>query len=264
MPVIVRCPNCSSKLSVADALRGERVRCPKCSTIFPSEEVPPLAPPAEVEKPAPAPLLELPSRESSASAEPQVSSTAAGFGFVELSRRLDELAEPARPAPPPAGDGVQRSYVPPPSEPVPPASSLPRFSDREGDMRLCPACSRQVHRGAEYCRHCGAPMWQHRGQSSGRPPLRRDWEPERGGLVLTLGILSLVCLVCCPPAGIGLGIAAWALGGTDVAKMRRGQMDPRGLGATNGGLACGIIGTFLNLLGSLGCLGLLIANSRHF
>jgi hypothetical protein len=95
-------------------------------------------------------------------------------------------------------------------------------------------------------------MWQRR-QPSGRATLRRDWEPERGGLVLTLGILSLVCLVACPPAGAGLGIAAWIMGQIDLDKIRRGQMDPNGQGPTNGGLVCGIIGTILNAVASLGC-----------
>ncbi|HEY1375778.1 MAG TPA: hypothetical protein VGF55_03255 [Gemmataceae bacterium] len=69
------------------------------------------------------------------------------------------------------------------------------------------------------------------------PRRRRRWvEPHRGSTVLTLGILSLV--VCSP-----LGIAAWVMGNTDLAAMRRGDMDPSGEGTTQAGRICGMIGT---------------------
>jgi hypothetical protein len=85
---------------------------------------------------------------------------------------------------------------------------------------------------------------------------RRDAEPHRGGLVLTLGIISVamsgVALVgCCifAPAGflavvgLALGIPAWVMGARDLRKMDRGVMDREGRGPTRGGYICGIIGT---------------------
>ena len=69
-------------------------------------------------------------------------------------------------------------------------------------------------------------------------------QPHRGPLILTLGILSLVC---CSP----LGPFAWLLGNSDLKLMNTGQMDPMGRDTTNAGRICGIVGTVL--LG-LGCL----------
>ncbi len=88
---------------------------------------------------------------------------------------------------------------------------------------------------------------------------RRDAEPDRGTLVLVLGILSLVTILiyCLAPIGAILGIFAWVMGQKDLAKMKAGTMDDRGRGTTQAGWICGIIGTVLDLLLTLGCgLGL--------
>jgi hypothetical protein len=111
-----------------------------------------------------------------------------------------------------------------------------------------------VHRDAGCCFSCGERLGG-RGREGHARPLRRDWEPERGGLILTLGIISLVCLGVCGPAGMVLGITAWAMGSIDLRKMRAGQMDPQGQGLTQGGWVCGILGTALNTLWTLGCAG---------
>lgn len=89
-----------------------------------------------------------------------------------------------------------------------------------------------------------------------RPRLRMDCEPERGGLVLTLGILSLLfstlpyCMgglgVLVAWAGIPLGITAWVMGQGDLRKMRQGVMDPRGQSNTSAGRTMGIIGVCLS------------------
>jgi hypothetical protein len=76
---------------------------------------------------------------------------------------------------------------------------------------------------------------------------RRDWEPHRGALILTLGILSLV--VCQL-----FGPFAWAMGNQDRAAMRAGRMDPEGEGLTRAGEVCGMIGTILMLVW-LFCVG---------
>jgi predicted Zn finger-like uncharacterized protein len=77
---------------------------------------------------------------------------------------------------------------------------------------------------------------------------RRFYVEHRGGLVLTLGILSLV--VC----GF-LGPVAWIMGNNDLAAMRAGRMDPEGEGLTQAGKICGIIGTIFLILGcALSCL----------
>ena len=65
--------------------------------------------------------------------------------------------------------------------------------------------------------------------------------PHRGALILTFGILSIVC--CFP-----FGIAAWIMGNNDMQQIEAGMMDPSGKGITNAGKICGIIGTILGIL----------------
>jgi hypothetical protein len=91
---------------------------------------------------------------------------------------------------------------------------------------------------------------------------RRDAEPHRGSLVLTLGIVSVVMstLAFCSAGltgivGFPLGVAAWVMGRRDLKKMRGGSMDREGDGLTQAGLICGIIGT---VLGSVGLLCFLV------
>jgi len=71
---------------------------------------------------------------------------------------------------------------------------------------------------------------------------RGDYEPHRGGAILTLGILSL--FICGPI----LGPIAWIMGNTDMDKIRRGIMDPSGEGSTQAGRICGIIATILSIV----------------
>jgi predicted Zn finger-like uncharacterized protein len=80
---------------------------------------------------------------------------------------------------------------------------------------------------------------------------RRNYQPHRGAVVLTLGILSLV--ICC--LGVILGPIAWVMGNNDMTDIRAGRMDPEGEGLTNAGRICGIIGTILGGLNCLGCVG---------
>jgi predicted Zn finger-like uncharacterized protein len=89
--------------------------------------------------------------------------------------------------------------------------------------------------------------WEESGHFRGR----RDAEPHRGTLILVLGIVSIVMLVLCGPAGLPLGIAAWVMGRRDLIKMRQNLMDREGEGLTQAGWICGIIGTILDSLSLL-------------
>jgi predicted Zn finger-like uncharacterized protein len=84
---------------------------------------------------------------------------------------------------------------------------------------------------------------------------RRDAEPDRGAVVLTLGIISVAATViyCIAPVWAILGLTAWIMGQIDLRKMKRGQMDDWGRGMTQAGWICGIVGTALNGLITLGC-----------
>lgn len=73
---------------------------------------------------------------------------------------------------------------------------------------------------------------------------RRDLEPHRGGLILTLGVLSVLLAPTCvlSPLGVVFGLAAWIMGQNDLRQMRAGQMDTDGQANTRGGRVCGILG----------------------
>jgi hypothetical protein len=65
-----------------------------------------------------------------------------------------------------------------------------------------------------------------------------------------LGLLGFICFIC--------GIIAWAMGSEDLAKMRRGLMDPSGEDMTRAGMICGIITTILGALALLWVLYLFL------
>jgi hypothetical protein len=177
----------------------------------------------------------------------------------------------AKDEPPPASHrdtppSTARRNTPPPSSQPPVAARSSRSrsrDDADDDLEPCPFCRERNRVGATRCRHCGKELdeevddrpWERRGE------VRRDCEPHRGGLVLTLGIMSIVLgavgipFVCCwgfgalsAAVGLGLGIPAWIMGHRDLAMMREGVKDPVGQGSTNGGFICGIIGTCLSAL----------------
>ena len=66
-------------------------------------------------------------------------------------------------------------------------------------------------------------------------------KPDRGSLILVLGIFSLI--VCAP-----LGIVAFLMGRGDLAEIDAGQRDSEGRTSTQAGYICGIIGTILLVL----------------
>ena len=65
-------------------------------------------------------------------------------------------------------------------------------------------------------------------------------EPHRAGLILTLGIIGLFIPI--------VGIPAWIMGNSDLAKINKGTMDPSGKGQTKTGMVLGIIDTGWMLL----------------
>ena len=73
-------------------------------------------------------------------------------------------------------------------------------------------------------------------------PAQRILKPHRGGLVLTLGLLSFLCF------GILTGIPAWVMGDSDLKEMDAGIMDPSGRGSTSAGKVLGMIVCILTIL----------------
>jgi predicted Zn finger-like uncharacterized protein len=210
MPIIVACPSCGGKLRVADALVGQRVRCPACNHTFDSaaEEAP--LPPAS---PAPQDLplqlsLDDPSSEPSPAPSRNPSSL---FGAVEVKR---------------PGDVAPLDLPPREEEPAEPPRRPPLRGEHDWDVS-------DIRR---------------------RLP-RRDAEPDRGAVVLALGIISLAGTViyCAAPLWALLGLVAWIMGQTDLRKMKRGVMDDNGRSITKAGWICGILGVAINGLWILGC-----------
>jgi predicted Zn finger-like uncharacterized protein len=235
MPTTLACPECGSKLRVPDDLAGQPVRCARCSATFTAPAAAPPPPsPARQERPR------------GPDAGPPPAPPPAGPG-EDLALRLNLSLDDDRP---PAARPPAPRHAPEPEREPPPPARRPLLNDDADDLKDCPRCGKQLHRDYVRCPYCGA---RQRPPRVPRPYFgRRDAEPHRGGLVMALGIIGVVGLVC-PPVGTIFGIIAWALGRSDLGKMRRGDMDPEGEGLTQAGWVCGIVAAALGLLLSLSC-----------
>jgi hypothetical protein len=96
-------------------------------------------------------------------------------------------------------------------------------------------------------------------------------EPNRGALVLALGILSIVFSVgsifCCMPAGligVAFGAPAIMMGQADLAKYAAGTMDPTDQPSTHAGWICGIIGCVIAGLELLGVVFIAVVYGSLF
>jgi len=262
MPIIVACPSCNGQLRVADDLIGRKVRCPACNTTFDAESPP--VPAADLpEDPDPAPAwnnlnLELSSDPTDGPGNgllpPARNGPSVPIGAVEIDMGRNEPA-----AGPPAPDEY----------PLQRDQRRPRR--RDDDEQSCPACGEHMHANDTRCPACGERVPEKRRRRSRRDdddddyprrrPMRRDWEPHRGGMILTFGIISAasitfaMCYGLTTPIGIGFGLAAWIMGSRDLKKIRAGMMDPEGEGNTQAGWICGIIGVCLNTVAMLACGG---------
>lgn len=217
MPVIVACPSCGGKLRIGDALLGQRVRCPACNHTFDSAKAQP-SPPAPRDQP-----LQLSIDDPSSPPSPSVGPSGL-VGAVEIKLSLDDdpRSSPRAPAPSPPE---------PPSPSEPPRRPPPRWSEeRQYDWEVPDLRRRQP---------------------------RRDAEPDRGAVVLSLGIISLAGMIiyCAAPLWAILGLAAWIMGQSDLRKMKSGLMDNNGRSMTQAGWICGILGVVFNSLWILTCGG---------
>jgi hypothetical protein len=93
------------------------------------------------------------------------------------------------------------------------------------------------------------------------------WAPHRGGMVVVMGVLSVVlsamgvfgavcaCFGLFWLAGLVLGILSWLFGHSDLGQMDRGNMDPEGRSPNRTGYICGIVGTSLSVVTVFCCMG---------
>jgi predicted Zn finger-like uncharacterized protein len=281
MTLQIVCPSCRHPLRVPDRLQGKDVRCPSCQHTFVAQTEQPPAPPAPPPVPVPPSLSLDDPLNPPATAPPAAPPGPRGLsGAVELNLSLDDdrPPAPANPAPLPDLEPIpahppERTDEPEPSPSWRDHEDEAERDREEEDLLTCRQCGRQVHPDAARCYHCGYPLafdqrgarlprsreaWREidlRKDGEQTQPWRRDAEPHRGPLILTLGIIGLVCLGFCGPIGVVLGVIAWVLGHQDLEKIKKRQLDPEGEGLTQAGWVCGISGTILNFLWILACLG---------
>jgi|GEM_PF-335644 len=243
--MIIDCPSCSRKLRVPDDLLGKQVKCPTCSYTFQASAAAESAP--------------------SSSATPPLTPRPATPLNLELDAPGD-ATQPTQEYPAPPGPAEERNeekvWSPTPDVPATPSSGPQpaKLSQEATQLVPCPGCDKLIDRDVARCPYCGA-VPEDYDEDDDRPweardfRGRRDAEPHRGALILTLGIISIVLVaISCGPIGLPLGIAAWVMGQKDLRKMRENVMDDEGMGLTQAGWICGIIGTILDSLCSLGLL----------
>ncbi len=94
-------------------------------------------------------------------------------------------------------------------------------------------------------------------------PVRRSNTPHRGGVILALGIISLVIF---PYTTIICGPLAWIMGNSDLSEIRAGRMDQSGEGMVQAGRVLGMISTIL-MLGAVllvfTCIGISIVGGAR-
>jgi LSD1 subclass zinc finger protein len=232
---LTECPSCNRKLRLPEEALGKQVQCPSCQTTF---YTPALAHEPEVELASPAAT-----EESGQAAKEEKPSPPIDEQFrPQLS--LDDDDEPITLA-------AHVPTAPPPMRPVLLESELDDDSGSPATgTRRCPYCHESIPRNAGYCRFCGEEVdrsdrdWERPGA------LRRDCEPHRGGLILTLGVVGLVAsfLHILAVIGLPLCISAWSMAQTDLKLMERGFMDRQGMSNTQAGRVCGIFGTVIGSL----------------
>jgi hypothetical protein len=161
-------------------------------------------------------------------------------------------AEAPTPAPSPGPD----------FEPTPAVLEPTPSTAYDSSQKICPVCRESIPVEARRCRHCGEVFGDEDGAGRESAPrlrrrVRRDAEPHRGTLILVFGILSIVLGLMYVSSLIALpmGIMAWVMGHKDLARMRNHEMDPEGMGTTQAGWICGIVGTIISSLFGLCCIG---------
>ena len=219
------CPGCEAVFTVGDEKAGKTGKCPKCSAQF---LIPDAEPPAFDAAPAPSPIPPPPAEDAAVEIKPcpgcQAKLTVA-VGDLGLDVECPYCKAVYKAAKP--GGSVANIAV----DDRPKRSSR-RESDDDDDRP-----SRKSRRD-----RYDDDDDDDRPRSKRR---RRSYEPHRGGLILTFGILAL--LMC----GLIFGPLAWFMGSKDLKEMDAGRMDPEGRGLTQAGRIIGIISFILNLLGFL-------------
>jgi hypothetical protein len=161
----------------------------------------------------------------------------------------------ARPAAPPP---LRPSRPPLPRPAGPPRSDDEDVISDEGGP-FCPCCGRRIGWRDLECPYCGEEL-----EPENDPRLawqrsvdffRRDYEPHRGAVIVTLGNLSMIVggLSLCSfgfgaIVSVPIGILALSMANRDLERMRDGRMDPRGKSRTETGRTGAVTGIILGLI----------------
>ena len=214
MSIEVTCNGCGATLRVADHHAGRSAKCPQCENVFrvpaqagptPTPPTPPTTPPAT--PPNPSPTIGQSNKWMVRTPDGQI------YGPAFESDINQWIAENR----------------------VTPACQ----ACREGESNWQPASVIFSRLGGVGAAPTANPFaeapYQHPPQTSAPNQYSKE---HRGGLILTLGILSVAC------CGF-FGPAAWIMAHGDMKEMDAQVMDPSGRGMTQAGMIIGIIGTVL-------------------
>src|SRR5215831_17724996 len=159
MSAAVDCPTCARSLRIPDDLHGETVRCPTCGHAF-------AAPPGLAEA----------ARATLTNDIPVVTETLRPLevGARQIIPRVPELR--------PTLIGEEHG------KPRPPSTPRSQPTRHPSNDRACPACGERATGRARHCVRCGEFL----GDPDDVPWPYLDCEPHRAGLVMGLGIGSVV------------------------------------------------------------------------
>ena len=208
----IPCPGCDKTLRIPDAMAGRAVACPQCKHKF---RVP------EFDEP------------------------------MESHEDADERISTA----PPTRPGKPRKPLPPEEEDDEPLPKIKRSrAEEDEEARDADNLESEPAEEPDRPRRRGKGSSRRRRRSLSRFEDEDDYgsdkRPHRGGLILTLGIVSIV-LACCPLGGWILGGITMNMAATDVRLMEHGSMQRSGRGMTKTGQVCAIVGVFLATINAI-------------
>ncbi len=257
MAIETICSGCGQKLSVGDEFAGRRARCPSCRQIYTvpilpdggnSQEQPVADAASEV---APAGYASI-GEESPAESDshPGLAETTAGTGS-QISASSDPTDSTAPEFYMQTADGSQYG-------PVDRANLNRWFSEgrvgdgyqiRQNDGPWQPAESFRPQPVQQN------PYAENYGTAQAAQAQTRYAKSDSSGLVLTMGILSWVCVFMCPFIGWIPGLVAWICGRTALRDIANGVADPSNLSMVQVGYYLGMIHVVLTLLAVIGMFG---------
>src|SRR5262249_55664718 len=223
MSTVIDCPSCGRSLQLPESALSHPAQCPRCGSTF------------------------MPTRSAT-------ETSGAGLKVVVDD---EEVIRPHIPG------------VPPPPRPLTPvlvstSKEAAPLDEIDSGLMRCPGCRARVTHGMQRCPACGYRLAEREDE---RPwerrdgPLRRDCEPHRGPLVVTLGRISL-CLsipgllgvayfpfILASFVGTGMGIIVWVMARDDLDQMEQKVMDPAGQASTETAQTCSKLGFTIGIIG---------------